>query len=158
MINRMIDDTDHKILALLQQNSQLSNVALAEQVGLTTSTVHERVKKLERKGIIKRYVAIVDPQALGKQITAFIRLTVGIMPGSYIEAKNSVAAICQQEPDILECHSVAGEDCYILKVRVASPQALEKLLENIRVGSSVASSTTSIVLSTLKEDTLITPV
>jgi Lrp/AsnC family leucine-responsive transcriptional regulator len=90
--------------------------ALAEKVGLSTSTVHERVKKLEKKGIIKGYVAMVDAKALGKPIKAFIHLTVGSALTDYLESKNSVLGICQDEPDVLECHTVAGEDCYILKI------------------------------------------
>ncbi|HMR62857.1 MAG TPA: Lrp/AsnC family transcriptional regulator, partial [Anaerolineae bacterium] len=64
-----MDEIDRRIIELLQKDGRLSNAALAEQVGLTTSTVHERVRKLERKGIIKGYVAVVDPEALGKPIT-----------------------------------------------------------------------------------------
>ena len=153
----MIDDIDRKIVTLLQKDARLSNSALAERVGLTASTVHERVKKLERKGIIKGYAAVVDPELLGKPITAFIRLAVGAMPGNYLEAKNSVVNICQAEADVLECHEVAGEDCYVLKVRVPSPKSLEKLIERIRCGAYVSRSTTSIVLSTFKESTIVEP-
>jgi Lrp/AsnC family transcriptional regulator, leucine-responsive regulatory protein len=64
----MIDEIDHQIISLLQENARLSNAALAENVGLTTSTVHERVKKLEKKGIIKGYVAMVDAEALGSPL------------------------------------------------------------------------------------------
>ncbi len=153
----MIDEIDQKILMLLQEDARQSNAALAEKVGLTASTVHERVKKLERKGIIKGYVAVVNPEPLGKPITAFIRLSVGTMPGNYVESKNSVIDICRSEPDVLEGHGVAGEDCYVLKVRVTSPRALEQLIEKIRCEANVVSSTTSIVLSTFKEGSLVMP-
>ena len=153
----MIDEIDGKIITLLQQDARLSNAALAERVGLTTSTVHERVKKLERKGIIKGYTATVDHELLGKPITAFIRLTVDSLRQSYVESKKSMADVCQAEADVLECHGVAGEDCYLLKVRVESPQALEKLLERIRTDAPVVRSTTSIVLSTYKETSLVEP-
>ena len=116
------------------------------------------VKKLEKKGIIKGYVAVVDAEALGKPITAFIHLTVGSALTDYLESKNSVLSICQDEPDVLECHTVAGEDCYILKVRAASPGGLEKLIERIRCNAQVSRTTTSIVLSTLKETTRVMPV
>jgi Lrp/AsnC family leucine-responsive transcriptional regulator len=86
----MINEIDRKIVTLLQQDARLSNAALAKKVGLTTSTVHERVKKLERKGVIKGYVAVVDPEALGKPITAFIRLVVGAIAGDYIESKRVI--------------------------------------------------------------------
>ena len=153
----MIDKIDRQIVSLLQADARLSNAALAEKVGLTTSTVHERVKKLEKKGIIKGYVAVVDPEALGKPIMAFIHLTVGSTSTDYLESKNSVVSLCREEPDVLECHTVAGEDCYILKVRAPSPGDLEKLIEGIRCNAQVSRTTTSIVLSTLKETTQVMP-
>ena len=153
----MIDDIDRRILMLLQEDARLSNAALAKEVGLTVSTVHERVKKLERKGIIKGYVALVDADALGQPITAFIRLSVGVSTESYLESKNSVMNACLAEPEVLECHGVAGEDCYVLKVRTASPKALEKLVERIRCQAAVSRSLTSIVLSTFKESTVVVP-
>ncbi len=155
----MIDKIDHQIISLLQTDARLSNAALAEKVGLTTSTVYERVKKLEQKGVIKGYVAVVDAEALGKPIVAFIRLIVSCSASTgYLEAKNGVLSICQDEPDVLECHTVAGEDCYILKVRATSPSDLEKLIERIRCNAQVSKTTTSIVLSTLKETTQVMPV
>ena len=158
MENRMIDGIDHKIISLLQENARLSNAALAEKVGLTTSTVHERVKKLEKKGIIKGYVAMVDAEALGKPILAFIRLSVGSASTDYVESKNSIMNICQAEADILECHCVAGDDCYILRVRAASPADLEKMIERIRCNAQVSRTTTNIVLSTLKQTSKVSPV
>ncbi|MBN2102600.1 Lrp/AsnC family transcriptional regulator [bacterium] len=153
----MIDKIDSQIIALLQTDARLSNAALAEKVGLTTSTVHERVKKLEKKGIIRGYVAVVNAEALGKPIIAFIRLSVGSVSADYLESKNSVLSICQDEPDVLECHTVAGEDCYILKVRATSPAHLENLIERIRCNARVSRTTTNIVLSTLKETTRVMP-
>jgi Lrp/AsnC family leucine-responsive transcriptional regulator len=153
----MIDKIDHQIISLLQENARLSNTAIAEKVGLTASTVHERVKKLEIKGVIRKYVAVIEPEALGKSITAFIRISLGSVSTDYLDAKNDIMSICQTEPDILECHGVAGEDCYILKVRTTSPQDLEKLIERIRCNAQIARSTTNIVLSTLKETSKLTP-
>lgn len=149
----MIDEIDARILDLLQADGRLSNAAIAEQVGLTTSTVFERIKKLEKREIIQRYVAVVDPQKLGKPITAFVRLIIGTAPGEdYAACKQDFVAQCLAEPDILECHSVAGEECYMLKVRVASTGELEKLLERLRSYTLVAKSTSSIVMSTFKEE------
>ncbi len=154
----MIDVIDRQIVALLQEDARLSNAAIAEQVGLTSSSVYDRVKKLERKGVIKGYVAVVDPESLNKSITAFIRLSVGSGSSGYLESKQSVTSACQAEPDVLECHGVAGEDCYILKVRTANPNELEKLIERIRCSAHVTRSVTSIVLSTYKETQKIQPV
>jgi Lrp/AsnC family leucine-responsive transcriptional regulator len=154
----MIDKIDRQIVSMLQTDARISNAALAEKVGLTTSTVHERVKKLEKKGVIKGYVALVDAETIGKPILAFIGLVVGSASSDYLESKNSVRNICQNEPDVLECHTVAGEDCYILKVRATSTGDLEKLIERIRCNAEVSKTTTSIVLSTLKETTQVMPV
>jgi len=154
---RMIDEIDRQIIMLLQDDARLSNSALAEAVGLTISTVHERVKKLEKKGIIKGYVAVVDAEALGKPIMAFIRLAVAATSGNYLESKDRVMSVCLAEPDVLEFHNVAGEDCFILKVRAASPKALEKLIERIRGHANISRSITNIVLSTFKDSSKIAP-
>jgi Lrp/AsnC family leucine-responsive transcriptional regulator len=150
----MIDEIDMQILMLLQENGRLANAAIAEQVGLTTSTVFERIKKLEKRGVIQRYVAVIDPVALGKPITAFVRLVLGADGRDhYLACKRQFAEVCQAEPDVLECHTVAGEDCYILKVRVASTGQLEELIERLRSTAPITKSTTNIVLSTFKEET-----
>ncbi len=149
----MIDEIDRKLLDLLQGNARLSNAEMAESVGLTVSSVHERVKKLERRGIVKGYVAHLDPDKLGKPLLAFVRLTVN----SHEDSKTSIRALCEAEPDILECHNVAGEDCYILKVRAEGPKQLERLLSAIRASADTSRSVTNIVLSTYKESSRVVP-
>ncbi len=149
----MVDEIDRKILDMLQCNAKLSNAELAEAVGLNVSSVHERVKKLERKGIIKGYVAVVDAEKLGKPLLALVRLTVN----SHEASKSTVRELCEREPDILECHNVAGEDCYILKVRAEGPKQLERLLVAIKASAEASRSITNIVLSTHKESSRITP-
>ncbi len=153
----MIDEVDRQILMLLQQDARMSNAAIAEKVGSTSSTVYDRVKKMERKGIIKGYVAIVDHELVNKPITAFIRLSVGASAANYLASKDRIRDICEADPDVLECHGVAGEDCYVLKTRASRPLDLEKLIENIRSNANVSRSTTSIVLSTMKETTAVVP-
>lgn len=154
----MLDEIDLKILGLLERDARLSNAALAAAVGLTASSVFERVKKLEKRGVIQGYVAVVDPAAVGRPITAFIRFMIGTTKeGDYTESKGGFDRICLEEPEILECHHVAGEDCYILKVRVASPRELERLIERLRNDTGVQRSTTSIVLSTVKEGSAVVP-
>lgn len=153
----MIDDIDRQIILLIQENARLSNSALAKAVGLTTSTVYERIKKLEKKKIIKGYTTVVDADALGKPIIAFIRLIVGAAAEEYIASRDNLVEICQAEPDVLECHNVAGEDCYILKVRVTGPRDLEALIERIRSQVQISRSITHIVLSTLKESSKVIP-
>ena len=152
----MIDEVDAKIVMLLQEDGRLSNAAIAEEVGLTTSTVFDRIKKLEKRGVIKKYVAVVDPETVGKSITAFIRLVVGVTGNAeYASCKQAFAEACVAEPAVLECHTIAGDDCYMLKVRVGSPQELEQLLEKLRSYAHVTKSTTNIVLSTFKEESTI---
>jgi Lrp/AsnC family transcriptional regulator, leucine-responsive regulatory protein len=147
-----VDETDLRILAMLEKDARQSNAAIGAAVGLAASSVHERVKKLEARGVIKGYVAVIDPAAVGKPITAFIRLTVSpSREGDYHDAMQTVSGICRDHPDILECHHVAGEDCYVIKARTASPSGLEQLLERIRSDTEVQRSVTSIVLSTAKE-------
>ncbi len=149
----MIDEIDGKILALLQADGRLSNAAIADEVGLTTSTVYDRVKKLEKKGIIKKYVAVVDPEAVGKSITAFVRLVIGSPSReAYFDNKQDFLTVCKQETAVLEIHTIAGDDCYILKVRVSTPQELESLLERLRSHTYISRTTSNIVLSTIKEE------
>ena len=154
-----MDAIDKKILGLIQGNARLSNAELADAVGLTVSSVHERVKKLEKKGVIKGFIAVVDPEKLGKPLLAFLRLTVGSsQTQSHETAKSRILELCASEPDILECHNVAGEDCFILKVRAAGPKQLEKLLSAIRSSTETSRSVTNIVLSTYKESSRVEPV
>ncbi|HTX71249.1 MAG TPA: Lrp/AsnC family transcriptional regulator [Rectinemataceae bacterium] len=154
----MIDDTDRTILGLLQDNARLSNASLAEAVGMTASSVFERVKKLERRGVIVGYRAIVNAEKLGKPLLAFIRLTIGMEAHTEIDSVyGSVLEACLSEPDVLECHNVAGEDCYILKVRAEGPKQLENLLTTIRRKTRSSRSITNIVLSTYKDSSKVEP-
>lgn len=154
----MLDVADQKILELLQSNARLSNAELAEAVGLNASSVFERVKKLERKGIITGYVATVDPEKLGKPLLAFMRLTVDTNADQDIDYMHKlVLETCASETGILECHNVAGEDCYIIKIRAGGPKQLESLLSKIRRLTRSSRSVTNIVLSTYKESTKVEP-
>lgn len=147
----MIDAADKKILELLQKNARLSNAELAEAVGLNASSAFERVKKLERKGVITGYVATVDPEKLGKPLLAFIRLSIDT--NEIDHTHKLILEACAAESGILECHNVAGEDCYIIKVRAGGPKQLESLLSKIRRLTRSSRSVTNIVLSTYKEST-----
>lgn len=154
----MIDATDRKILTLLQGNARLSNAELAKSVGMNASSVFERVKKLERRGIITGYVATVDPEKLGKSLLAFMRVTIETSAQQNFDSTHDrVLKACLAEPNILECHNVAGEDCFIIKIRAAGPRELEKLLSRIRHMTQSARSVTNIVLSTYKESTKVEP-
>lgn len=140
-------------MSLIQTNARLSNAEIAESVGLTASSVHERVKKLEKRGVLTRYAAVVDAEKVGKPLLAFVRVSMG----SHDAVAAGMRKLCEAEPDILECHNVAGEDCYILKIRAEGPKELERLLSAIRSRADSIRSVTNIVLSTYKETSYIEP-
>jgi Lrp/AsnC family leucine-responsive transcriptional regulator len=143
-----LDETDRKILALLQADARMTNAAIGTEVGLTAPSVFERIRKLEQRGVIRGYSAVIDPNALGKVMTAFLRLTV-----ADDERYESGVQALRDDPDVLECYHVAGEDCFLIKTRIASPAELEALLGRIRASITVQRSVTMIALSTVKEDT-----
>ena len=148
----MIDEIDQKILDLLQKDARLSNADIGKEVGLNASSVFERVKKLERKGIITGYVATVDAEKIGKPMLAFMRINVDTdTMKNFDTAKIDIEQAVIQDRDILECHHVAGEDCYILKLRANGPKELEQIISRVRSIIHGARSVTSIVLSTYKE-------
>ena len=141
-----LDDIDRKILDLLQRDARMTNAAIAAEVGLTAPSVFERIRKLEQRGVIRGYTINVDPSALGRTLTAFIRLTV-----AYDERQDPGIQAISGDPDVLECYSVAGEDCFIVKTKVGDPSALEALIKRIRSQVTVLRSVTMIALSALKE-------
>lgn len=153
----MIDAIDRKIILLLQENARISNAALGKEVGLTISAVFERVKKLEKKGVIKSYITLVDAEALGKPIIALIRLKISSIKTNFRAAKKSIIDICLEEPDVLECYALAGEYDYIIKIRVATSTDLEVLIERIRDKTEVDSTVTNMILSTVKEYSIVYP-
>jgi Lrp/AsnC family leucine-responsive transcriptional regulator len=137
-----VEDTDRAIVRALTQDGRLSYTDLAEKVGLSVSAVHQRVRRLEQRGVIKGYAARVDHEALGLPLTAFIAIR-PIDPSQPDDAPDRLSLL----PHIEACYSVAGEDFYLLLVRVASPAGLERLLQEIRTVANVITRTT-VVLST----------
>lgn len=146
----MLDDIDIKILEILQESGRKPLSEIATKVRLSPPSVLERVKKLEEKGIIKKFTAILDAKKVGKDITAFIG--VSIIHPQYIE--NFETSIEKFE-DILECHHVTGEHTLFLKVKTKDTSTLEQLIRSIRSIEGVTRTLTSVVLSTKKEDTKI---
>ena len=138
----MIEDTDAEILRLLSTDGRMSFTDLAKQTGLSVSAVHSRVRRLEQRGVIRGYRAEVDPQALDLALTAFVSVK-PIDPAAPDDAPERLSGIAAIEA----CHSVAGDESYILKVRVATPLALEQVLQEIRAAANVSTRTT-VVLST----------
>lgn len=137
-----VEDLDRRIVGLLAADGRLSYTDLGKATGLSTSAVHQRVRRLEERGVILGYTAIIDAESLGLPLTAFVSLT-PIDPSAPDDAPEKLAGI----PEIEACHSVAGVESYILKVRTSSPGALEALLAQIRVKAGVSTHTT-VVLST----------
>ncbi|MFB9314698.1 Lrp/AsnC family transcriptional regulator [Nocardioides plantarum] len=137
-----LEATDRKILELLAADGRMSFTDLGKATGLSTSAVHQRVKRLEQRRLILGYGATVNHEEVGLPLTAFISIR-PIDPSQPDDSPDRLRAINEIE----SCWSVAGEESYILKVRVSTPAALEDLLARVRAAANVSTRTT-IVLST----------
>ena len=137
-----MEDIDRQIVRLLSGDGRCSFTDLAKETGLSVSAVHQRVRRLEKRGVIRCYRAVVDADEIGLPLTAFVSIK-PIDPAAPDDAPDRLVDL-----DAIEaCHSVAGDESYILKVRVANPAALESLLQEIRAAANVSTRTT-VVLST----------
>ncbi|ONI85182.1 AsnC family transcriptional regulator [Saccharothrix sp. ALI-22-I] len=141
-----MEQIDRAILRELAADGRCSFTDLAERVGLSVSAVHQRVRRLEQRGVVRGYAARLDGDEVGLPLTAFISLT-PIDPA----APDDYPKRLEHLPQIEACYSVAGDASYVLRVRVASPTALEELLRQIREVANVSTRTT-VVLSTPYED------
>lgn len=141
-----LSEIDRAIVRELAADGRCSFTDLAERVGLSVSAVHQRVRRLEQRRVLRGYAARLDGEQVGLPLTAFVSLTPidPAAPDDYPHRLESLAAI-------ESCYSVAGDESYIVKVRVASPAALEELLRQIREAGNVSTRTT-VVLSTPFED------
>lgn len=137
-----MEDLDRRIVDLLTQDGRISYTDLGRALGMSTSAVHQRVRRLEQRGVVKGYTAKVDQRALGRELTAFMSVT-PLDPAAPDDIPDRLQGITAIE----ECHSVAGDENYILKVRVATPTELEELIARIRSAAHVSTRTT-VVLST----------
>jgi Lrp/AsnC family leucine-responsive transcriptional regulator len=143
----MMDDTDHSILTILQSNARTSNADIARELGMAPSAILDRIRKLEAREIIRGYQARLDPKALGLGLVAFVFVRSAERVG-----EGKTGQRLAEIPQVLEVHHIAGEDCYLVKVRVESTEALGRLLrEEFGAIDSVASTRTTIVLDTVKE-------
>ncbi|MFT4094581.1 MAG: Lrp/AsnC family transcriptional regulator [Niabella sp.] len=143
----ILNDTDITILKLMQDNARITNVALAKKLKMAPSAVLERVRKLEEKGIIKGYSTKIDPAALNKELLVFIFIKSSDGFGSEATAK-AFAAV----PEVQEVHNIAGDDCYLIKVRVANTTELMELRrKRFSKIANIISMRTTIVLETVKE-------
>ena len=148
--DRSLDLVDLKLLVMLQENARVSQADMARSVGLAPSAVLERLRKLESRGVVVGYAAIVAPRAVDLGQLAFVSVRVSGTGDQEEHAGARLAAV----PEVLEVHHVAGEDCYLLKVRTRDAQHLGRLLKQTlgRV-PGVVSTRTTVVLETVKETT-----
>lgn len=144
-----LDNTDLQILEKMQDNARISNADLARELNMAPSAVLERVKKLEQKNVITRYSARINPAAVQQKLVAFmfIRSSEGFSCSSQT-AKNLA-----QIPEIQEVHHIAGEDCFLVKIRTTDAASLMELMRNsLQKIPNIASTKTTIVLETVKEE------
>ena len=142
-----IDATDRQILSLLQEDSRISNADIARVVGMAPSATLERLRKLEKRGVVQAYETRLAPKSVGAGLLAFIFVRTDEVIGDS-PAANRLAEL----PEVQEVHHIAGEDCYLAKVRVADTEALGRLLREKLGGiKGITSTRSTIVLNTFKE-------
>jgi Lrp/AsnC family leucine-responsive transcriptional regulator len=145
----MIDHTDKRILSILQTDARTPNAEIARQLGMAPSAIFERIRKLEQRGVIRGYEARVAPKTLGLGLLAFVFVRSEESAGATGTGR-ALAAI----PEVQEVHHVAGEDCYLVKARVADPEGLGRLLrEKFGDIPTIRSTRSTIVLESVKEST-----
>jgi Lrp/AsnC family leucine-responsive transcriptional regulator len=143
----VIDATDRKILNIIQENARTTNADIARQVDMAPSAIFERIKKLEAAGLIKGYHAELNSRDLGLGLVAFVFVRTDDKTG-----EASAGERLAQIPEVQEVHHVAGEDCFLVKVRAKDTEALGQLLRERFAGiDAVRSTRTTIVLNTVKE-------
>jgi Lrp/AsnC family leucine-responsive transcriptional regulator len=147
-LDRYIDSVDLQLLEMLQDNARISQADMARAIGLAPSAVLERLRKLEARGLVTGYAALISARAVGLGQLAFVAVRVSGTGDQEEHAGARLAAV----PEVLEVHHVAGEDCYLLKVRTQDAQHLGRLLKQ-RLGRvpGVVSTRTTVVLETVKE-------
>ena len=144
----ILDDTDLQILNLMQANARISNADMARQLNLAPSAVLERVKKLEQKNVITGYAAKINPSSIDKKLLAFIF----IRSSEGFTCSTKTAQALAKVPEIQEVHHIAGEDCFLVKVRTTDASSLMNLMRNsLQKIPNIGSTKTVIVLETVKE-------
>jgi Lrp/AsnC family transcriptional regulator, leucine-responsive regulatory protein len=145
--DNQLDHIDREILSLLQENARVSNADIARELNMAPSAVLERVKKLEQKNIILQFTTRLNPSALHQNLLAyvFIKASDGI---GCTDTASALASI----PEVQEVHHVAGDDCYLVKIRTFDSSSLVELMRNsIAKIPNILSTRTTIVLETVKE-------
>ncbi len=143
-----LDTIDLQILTLIQNNARMSNADLARELSMAPSAVLERVKKLEQKKVITGYTTQIDPSAVQQKLLAFIF----IRSSEGFTCSTNTADALAKIPEVQEVHHIAGEDCFLIKVRTADSASLMQLMRNkLRNIPNISSTKTTIVLETVKE-------
>jgi Lrp/AsnC family leucine-responsive transcriptional regulator len=142
-----LDFIDLRIIEVLQRDGRASHSAIGEMVGLSQPSVHERVKKLEQRGVIRGYAALVDPESLGLHVLAF--LAVRLSDYRPEDIAKAVAGM----PEVIETHHIAGEECFMLKVRCHTTRELQDVLERVWKAGPVTGTKTTVAFATYKETT-----
>src|ERR1700709_2354656 len=143
----VLDKIDLNILRLMQDNARISNADMARDLGMAPSGVLERVKKLEQKGVILQYTTRLNPGALQQKMLAFVFMKATDGPGD-----NHTAHELAKIPEVQEVHHIAGDDCYLVKIRTYDSASLMSLMRNhFSQIPNVLSTRTTIVLETVKE-------
>jgi Lrp/AsnC family leucine-responsive transcriptional regulator len=142
----MIDAIDRKILNILQQNARTPNAQIARELNMAPSAILERIRKLETSGVILGYEARIDPEALDLRLLAFVAVR-----ADTDGREMTVGEQLRQIPEVQEIHHIAGEDCYLVKVRTADAKSLGRLLRNRIAGLGSVRTRSTVVLETLHE-------
>jgi len=148
-VRRVLDEKDKQLLEILQNNAKTPYSKIAKQLGISEATVHLRIKKLVSSGVIKRFQAIVDPEKVGKSVTAIVALSAD--PRKYERILEELRSM----DDVYDIYDVTGEYYTLLKIRVGSKDELASLLDRIGKIDGVESTRTMFVLKVVKEETRI---
>jgi Lrp/AsnC family leucine-responsive transcriptional regulator len=150
-----LDTIDCRIVELLQEDGRMTNAALADAVGLTPTPMLQRIRKLEQSGVIQRYTAVIDARKVGRPVLAFVHVT---LKDHGLKNHHKLIAIANGLPQVLECHHIAGEEDFLLKVAVRDIAELEHLLlHELSASGIVGRVNTTLVLSSSKQAAPIVP-
>ena len=142
-----MDEADKTVVAILSRDGRMSWAELASRLGMSAPAAAERVHKLQERGVITGFAALVDPEAVGQGLTAFVAVTL-----ERPQHREAFLAVLAQLPQVQECHHTAGDDDYLLKIRCSGTRELDRVVsDEIKSLPGIARTRTTIVLSTVKE-------
>lgn len=147
-----MDSLDYEILCCLKQNARENATNIGAKINLSTSAVIERIKKLEASGLIQQYTTIINQNISGRELTAFISVRL-----EHPKFNESFCKVIDEQEEVVECHYIAGDFDFILKVVTSSAKTLEERLNFIKSLNGVSLTRTSVVLSTNKHDVCLLP-